>query len=66
MARTLGRIVLAVFVALGAVGTVFVLGMRAKSPAVLDAVRRTGRSMRPLALRTAGGFVAPKDADRSA
>jgi deazaflavin-dependent oxidoreductase (nitroreductase family) len=59
MARTLGRIVLAVFVALGAVGTVFVLGMRAKSPAVLDAVRRTGRSMRPLALRTAGGTGSP-------
>jgi deazaflavin-dependent oxidoreductase (nitroreductase family) len=37
-----------------AVGVVFVAGMRAKSPAVLDAVRRASRAMKPLVLRTAG------------
>ena len=46
-------------VALGVIGTVFVVGMRAKSPPVLDAVRRAGRSMRPVALRTAGGPGSP-------
>ena len=59
MFRTLGRLVLGALVALGVIGTVFVLGMRAKSPPVLDAVRRAGRSMRPVALRTAGGPGSP-------
>ena len=59
MVRMLGRLVLGALLALGAIGTVFVLGMRAKSPPVLDAVRRAGRSMRPVALRTAGGPGSP-------
>ena len=36
-------------------GIVFVTGMRAKSPAVVNGVRKLGRAMRPLALRSAGG-----------
>jgi deazaflavin-dependent oxidoreductase (nitroreductase family) len=36
-------------------GVVFVTGMRAKSPAVVDRVRRLGRAMRPLAIKSAGG-----------
>jgi len=54
MARTIGRIVGGVVLAIGAIGIVFVTGMRAKSPPVLDAVRRTNRALKPLALRTAG------------
>jgi deazaflavin-dependent oxidoreductase (nitroreductase family) len=41
-------------VALVAIGIFFVAGMRTKSPRVLDAVRKTGRAMKPLALKSAG------------
>jgi deazaflavin-dependent oxidoreductase (nitroreductase family) len=37
----------------------FVVGMRAKSPAVLNTVRRTSRAMKPLVMRSAGTPGAP-------
>ncbi len=43
-----------VLLALVGVMITFVVGMRAKSPAVLDAVRRTSRAMKPLAMKSAG------------
>jgi deazaflavin-dependent oxidoreductase (nitroreductase family) len=43
-----------VLLALVATGVVFVVGMRTKSPVVLDTVRRTSRAMKPLALKSAG------------
>jgi deazaflavin-dependent oxidoreductase (nitroreductase family) len=46
--------VAAVLLGLAAVMIAFVVGMRAKSPAVLDTVRRTSRAMKPLVLRSAG------------
>lgn len=53
--RTIARLLAAALVVgVGAIGVVFVVGMRTKSPPVLDAVRRTSRAMKPLALRNAG------------
>jgi deazaflavin-dependent oxidoreductase (nitroreductase family) len=49
--RVAGSLVLVVSV----VGIVFVMGMRTKSPAVVNGVRRLGRTMRPLAIKSAGG-----------
>jgi deazaflavin-dependent oxidoreductase (nitroreductase family) len=46
-------------VALVVLGTTFVIGMRRKVPFVLDAVRRSGRAMKPLVLRRAGGEASP-------
>ena len=46
-------------IVLGVLATVFVVGMRAKWPRLLDAVRRTGRAMKPLALRSAGTANSP-------
>jgi deazaflavin-dependent oxidoreductase (nitroreductase family) len=43
-----------VALALAAIGAVFVIGMRRKSPVVLDAVRRRSRAMKPYILKTAG------------
>jgi deazaflavin-dependent oxidoreductase (nitroreductase family) len=40
-------------------GTTFVVGMRRKVPFVLNAVRRSGRAMKPLVLRQAGGAESP-------
>jgi deazaflavin-dependent oxidoreductase (nitroreductase family) len=54
MGRTIARLIGGVLVALAATGTVFLVGMRRKSPLVLDTVRRTSRAMKPLALRSAG------------
>jgi len=45
----------AVFVSLvGAIGVVFVVGMRRKSPTVVNAVRRVSRATKALPLQTAG------------
>ena len=41
-------------VALLVIGIVFVAGMRAKSPPVINTVRKVSRATRPLALRSAG------------
>jgi deazaflavin-dependent oxidoreductase (nitroreductase family) len=49
--RAAGSLVLVVSVT----GIVFVTGMRAKSPVVVNGVRRLGRAMRPLASKSAGG-----------
>jgi deazaflavin-dependent oxidoreductase (nitroreductase family) len=49
--RAAGSLVLVVSVT----GVVVVTGMRAKSPAVVDGVRKFGRAMRPLAIKSAGG-----------
>jgi deazaflavin-dependent oxidoreductase (nitroreductase family) len=54
MLRTVTRLFAVVLLALVGVGIVFVVGMRAKSPPVLDAVRRTSRAMKPIAMRSAG------------
>jgi deazaflavin-dependent oxidoreductase (nitroreductase family) len=54
MGRMIGRLIAGVLVVLVATGVVFVAGMRAKSPLVLDTVRRTSRAMKPLALKSAG------------
>jgi deazaflavin-dependent oxidoreductase (nitroreductase family) len=54
MGRLIARIVAGVLVTLVATGIVFVVGMRTKSPLVLDTVRRTSRTMKPLALKSAG------------
>jgi deazaflavin-dependent oxidoreductase (nitroreductase family) len=48
-----------VLLALVGVMITFVVGMRAKSPAVLNTVRRTSRAMKPLAMRSAGTPGAP-------
>ena len=39
---------------LGVIGIVFVVGMRRKSPLVLNAVRRSSRAMKPLVLKSSG------------
>jgi deazaflavin-dependent oxidoreductase (nitroreductase family) len=52
--RTITRVLAAVALVTGVFGVVFVVGMRTKSPPVLRAVRRTSRTMKPLALRSAG------------
>ena len=49
--RAVGTLVLVV----AATGIVFVVGMRTKSAIVVNGVRRLGRTMRPLAIRSAGG-----------
>jgi hypothetical protein len=43
-------------------GVVFVTGMRRKSPTVVNGVRKLGRAMRPLALKSAGGAGASASA----
>jgi deazaflavin-dependent oxidoreductase (nitroreductase family) len=50
IAKVIGGLVLAVAV----IGVVFVVGMRAKSPVVLNAVRRTGRATKGFVLPQAG------------
>jgi hypothetical protein len=55
MLRWIGRLVVLVLVALGAIGVVFVVGMRTKSPLVLDNIRRFNRGVtNPRVLKSAG------------
>lgn len=54
MRGSIAKLVGGALLVLLVIGTVFVAGMRAKSPLVLDAVRRTGRAVKPLVLRSAG------------
>jgi hypothetical protein len=55
MVRWLGRLVGLVVVAIGAIGVVFLVGMRSKSPLVQDRVRRFNRGFtNPRVLRSAG------------
>jgi deazaflavin-dependent oxidoreductase (nitroreductase family) len=53
------RLVVWLLVVLAVIGAVFFLGMRTKSPLVLNAVRRSSRAMKPLVLKTAGSPGAP-------
>ena len=52
--RRIGAVALVSAVAFAALGTVFMVGMRRKSPLVLNAVRRSGRAMRPYLLKSSG------------
>lgn len=54
MRRIIPKFVFGLAVIVGAIGAVFVLGMRAKSPVVLDTVRRGGRATKRFVLPTAG------------
>lgn len=54
MCRPIVKLVGGLLFALVAIGIVFVVGMRTKSPLVLDAVRRTSRATKSLALKSAG------------
>ena len=54
MGKAIGKLVGGVLIAVTALGIVFMVGMRSKSPLVLNAVRRTGRAMRPLAMKSSG------------
>ncbi len=53
------RVIRLLLLAAAAAGVVFVVGMRQKSPVVVDAVRRSGRAMKPMALRFSGTPGAP-------
>jgi deazaflavin-dependent oxidoreductase (nitroreductase family) len=55
----LAQSIAALVALLAILGTAFVVGMRRKVPFVLDAVRRSGRAMKPLVLRRAGGAESP-------
>jgi deazaflavin-dependent oxidoreductase (nitroreductase family) len=54
MRSPIGRFVGGVVLAVLLIGVVFVAGMRAKSPPVLNTVRRFGRATKGVALRSAG------------
>ena len=54
MLRRLATLVGGLLLALGAVGIIFVAGMRAKSPLVLDPVRRAGRATKRFVLPSSG------------
>ena len=54
MLRRIAILVGGLLLALGAVGIIFVAGMRAKSPVVLDPVRRVGRATKRFVLPAAG------------
>ena len=52
--RWIARFFALVGLAFATLGVVFVVGMRRKSPVVMDAVRRRSRAMKPYVLKTAG------------
>ena len=54
MLRRIATLAGGLLLALGAVGIIFVVGMRAKSPLVLDPVRRAGRATKRFVLPAAG------------
>ena len=54
MRRRIINFIVALVVCFGVVATIFVAGMRAKSPLVLNAVRRCGRSTKRFVLPSAG------------
>jgi deazaflavin-dependent oxidoreductase (nitroreductase family) len=53
--RSITRVVGSLVLVVSVIGIVFVTGMRAKSPPVVNGVRKLGRAMRPLAIKSAGG-----------
>lgn len=50
----LAKLVVGLVLAIGVLGVVFVIGMRTKSPLVLNAVRRTGRATKRFVLKSSG------------
>ena len=54
MLRRIATLAGGLLLALGAIGVIFVAGMRAKSPLVLDPVRRAGRATKRFVLPAAG------------
>jgi deazaflavin-dependent oxidoreductase (nitroreductase family) len=52
--KGIARFVGVVLFAVGVIGVVFVVGMRAKSPLVLNAVRRSGRATKGVVLKSSG------------
>jgi deazaflavin-dependent oxidoreductase (nitroreductase family) len=54
MARRFAQLIGGVVLAVAVLGAVFVTGMRAKSPFVLDAVRRSGRATKRFVLTSSG------------
>jgi deazaflavin-dependent oxidoreductase (nitroreductase family) len=54
MFRALAKLTGTLLFALTVIGIVFFVGMRAKSPPVLNTVRRISRATKPLVLKTAG------------
>jgi deazaflavin-dependent oxidoreductase (nitroreductase family) len=57
--KTVFKIFGGIFVAVLALGVVFLEGMRRKSPVVLDAVRKTSRATKQVVLKSAGTPGAP-------
>src|SRR3954447_12033999 len=57
--RTAVLLAVALILAFAILGVAFVVGMRHKTPVVLNAVRRAGRAMKPLVLRSAGRHGSP-------
>ena len=55
-AKVLGGLLI---LGLAGMALTFVVGMRRKTPVVLDAVRRSGRAVKPLVLRSAGQSGSP-------
>ncbi|HEY7068937.1 MAG TPA: nitroreductase family deazaflavin-dependent oxidoreductase [Acidimicrobiales bacterium] len=54
MFRALRKLIGTLLFAFGVVGIVFVIGMRTKSPAVQNTVRRISKATKPMVLKTAG------------
>ncbi len=54
MRKAIAALVGGVVLVLAVVGTAFVVGMRAKSPVVLNAVRRSGRATKGFVLKSSG------------
>ena len=54
MLRSIGKVVSWLLLAVAAIGIVFVVGMRRKSPLVLNPVRRAGRASKPFVLKSSG------------
>jgi deazaflavin-dependent oxidoreductase (nitroreductase family) len=54
MVRAIGKVIGGLLVAVVAMAIVFVAGMRAKSPVVLNAVRRSSRRSKRFVMKTAG------------
>jgi deazaflavin-dependent oxidoreductase (nitroreductase family) len=52
--RFVSKVVGGLLLVVAAMGIVFMVGMRTKSPLVLNAVRRMGRAMKPFVLKSAG------------
>jgi deazaflavin-dependent oxidoreductase (nitroreductase family) len=54
MLRRIAKLVRTLLLALGVIGVVFIVGMRTKSPVVLNAIRRSGRATKPYVLKSSG------------